>query len=246
MRPSRPPVTSFPLSAARRLGNRALAAPLESAPMSPGLRLLGAIAIILFLVVAGLLGGLQDLRMNIREDPALAVEVHAVSFPIPGIAGAEPYKVMDLRERYQFASVYLTNSDPPSEGTIMIVSRLPIANTAEGNQERGIKKEWKQGDFKREGEASQQLLQFRDQTLYATVQEFRAPDGRERRQMLVPLDWAEDRVTIQINGPSTEVTLEAMQAALNQIEGGPQPLFVEPVEGAETAEAEGAEAESEA
>ena len=45
--------------------------------MSPGLRLLGAIAIILFLVVAGLLGGLQDLRMNIREDPALAVEVHA-------------------------------------------------------------------------------------------------------------------------------------------------------------------------
>ena len=64
--------------------------------------------------------------------------------------------------------------------------------------------------------------------------------------MLVPLDWAEDRVTIQINGPSTEVTLEAMQAALNQIEGGPQPLFVEPVEGAETAEAEGAEAESEA
>ena len=55
--------------------------------MSPGLRLLGAIAIILFLVVAGLLGGLQDLRMNIREDPALAVEVHAVSFPIPEQAG---------------------------------------------------------------------------------------------------------------------------------------------------------------
>lgn len=199
--------------------------------MSPGLRLLGAIAIILFLVVAGLLGGLQDLRMNLREDPALAVEVHAVSFPIPGLAGAEPYKVMDLRERFQFASVYLSNSDPPSDGIIMIVSRMPAENVdEEGDLERGMKKEWDEGDFERRGEGSQELLRFRSQTVYAKVQEYVDDAGAVRLQVHLPLDWGGDRVFVQINGPQTDVSMAALQEALDSITETPQPLFVEPIE----------------
>jgi len=210
--------------------------------MSPGLRLLGAIAIILFLIVAGLLGGLQDLRMNIREDPALAAEVHAVSFPIEGIAGAEPYKVMDLRERFQFASVYLTNSDPPSDGVIMIVSRMPVDNVdPEGDLERGIKKEWEQGDFRRNGEPRQQLLRFQGDVVYAKVQEFVNDSGLARTQVHLPLEWGGERVFVQVNGPKAVVTAGALQAALESVVGPAQPLFVEPTE--EEGEAQGAESE---
>lgn len=208
--------------------------------MSPGLRLLGAIAIILFLVVAGLLGGLQDLRMNIREDPALAAEVHAVSFPISGLAGAEPYKVMDLRERFQFASVYLTNSEPPSDGVIMIVSRMPVENVdEEGDLERGMKKEWDEGGFERRGESSLELLNFRSQTVYAKVQEFVNDTGAVRLQLHLPLDWGGDRVFVQVNGPQQDVSIDALQAALESIDETPQPLFVEPTEADELQQAGG-------
>lgn len=212
--------------------------------MSPGLRLLGAVAIILFLLLAGLLGGLQDLRMNIREDPALAAEVHAVSFPIAGVGGAEPYKVMDLRERFQFASVYLSNSDPPSNGVIMIVSRMPIENIdPEGDLERGMKKEWKQGDYRHDGEPRQQLLHFQGSTVYARVQEFVNGAGLARVQLHLPLDWGGERVFVQVNGPKEVVTAEAMQTALESVVDPAQPLFVEPTE---EDEAEGPEAEQEA
>ncbi|MCH2100408.1 MAG: hypothetical protein MK209_00580 [Planctomycetes bacterium] len=199
--------------------------------MSPGLRLLGAIAIILFLIVAGLLGGLQDLRMSIREDPALAAEVHAVSFPIPGIAGASPYKVMDLRERFQFASVYLANSNPPNDGVIMIVSRMPADNVdEESNLERGMNKEWKAGDFRRNGEPYQELLHFQGDVVYAKVQEFVSPGGLARTQIHLPLNWGGDRVFVQVNGPKSLVTMSVLRTALESVTGPAKPLRIEPDE----------------
>lgn len=204
--------------------------------MSPGLRLLGAFAIIMFLIIAGLLGGLQDLRMNIRQDPALAAEVHAVSFPIAGIAGAEPYKVMDLRARFQFASVYLTNSDPPSDGVIMIVSRMPAENVdEEGDLERGMKKEWDQGDYRRNGETRQELLRFQGDVVYARVQEYVNDAGGARTQIHLPLDWGGERVFVQVNGPKAVVTVGALQGALEGVVGPAQPLFVPPAEDEEAA-----------
>lgn len=193
--------------------------------MSPGLRLVAAITVILFLVVAGLLGGLQDLNQTMRKDPVFASALHEVSFPIPGIAGAEPYQAMDLRERFGWASVYLKNAEVPSDGIIMIVSRMNAENVRlDGDFDKAMNREWEKGSYQPLGNVREELLQFREETIYAKVQVFRNDEQALRNQFLVSVPWGEQTVFVQANGPAEQLTLESLQAALNGVVGPAQEL----------------------
>lgn len=207
--------------------------------MSPGLRLFVMATILAFLVVAGLLGGLQQLQSeSLIVNPVMAAEVHAQSFPIPGIGGAEPYKVFDARKQNRFAAVYLKSGEQPSDGVLMIVSRLPLENVREGGEDdRGLQREWKEGSFAQLGDPRQQLFRFREQSCYATAKEYVNDAGVKRSQFSLPLEWGEDRVWVQVNGPSEVVTAEALQQALDAVEGEAQTLEVpEAEEGEEEGE----------
>jgi hypothetical protein len=193
--------------------------------MSPGLRLVAACTVILFLVVAGLLGGLQDLNQQMRKDPVLAAEIHAMSFPIPGIAGAKPYGAMDLRQRFGWASVYLKSSEDPSDSVIMIVSRLPGENVRlDGDFDKAMNREWDKGSFKQIGSVREVNLQFRGEQHFAQLQVFQDDAQALRHQFLLGLPWGGQLVYVQANGPAELLTQASLQAALDGVEGDAQEL----------------------
>lgn len=193
--------------------------------MSPGLRLVAACTVILFLVVAGLLGGLQDLNQNLRKDPVFASELHEVSFPIPGIAGAQPYQAMDLRDRFGWASVYLKSSEDPSDGVIMIVSRLPGENVRlDGDFDKGMNREWESGSFEPLGTMREVNVQFRGQQHFAQLQVFQDDAQALRHQFLVGLPWGGQTVYVQANGPAKLLTQASFQQALDGVVGEAQEL----------------------
>lgn len=194
--------------------------------MSPGLRLLAAIAVICFLVLAGLLGGLQDLQPGFVEDPALAAELAERVLPIEPLGGAQPYKAMDFRERFDMAAVYLRSPDTGSGQTWMLLTSMPPTDfDADGELDRGMRKEWDYDGLEASGPATTYPLRFRGQALTAEGQEFRAADGRARRQLIVPLDWGGRMVFVAVHGPSDVVTVPALQAALDATEGDAVPLL---------------------
>jgi hypothetical protein len=193
--------------------------------MSSGLRLVAACTVILFLVVAGLLGGLQDLNQSMRKDPVFASELHAVSFPVPGIAGAQPYQAMDLRQRFGWASVYLKSSGNPSDGVIMIISRLPSENVRlDGDFDKAMNREWKAGSFQPLGSVREVNVQFRGQQHFAQLQVFRNDTQALRHQFLVGLPWGGQTVYVQANGPAELLTQASLQEALDGVEGEAQEL----------------------
>ena len=188
--------------------------------MSPGLRLVAACTVILFLVVAGLLGGLQDLNQTMRKDPVFAAELHEVSFPIPGIAGAQPYQAMDLRHRYGWASVYLKSSEVPSDGVIMIISRLPGENVRlDGDFDKAMNREWESGSFKPLGTAREVNVEFRGMQHFAQLQVFQDDTEALRNQFLVGLPWGGQTVYLQANGPADLLNQASLQEALNGVVG---------------------------
>jgi len=199
--------------------------------MSPGLRVIAAIAIILFLVVAGLLGALQDLQGQFVRDPVFAAELGERIFPIGSVAGTQPYQYQDVRERFQMAAVYSKSAETPSDGIIMIVASLPPGNLKlDGEIDRGMRKEWDEGSFKEVGNMSLVSLVFRDTPIMAQEKNFRDANGATRRQFVTQLNWGEQLIVLTINGPSEQVTREVLQAALNGIEGEALPLIDPPVE----------------
>jgi len=205
--------------------------------MSPGLRLVAACTVILFLVVAGLLGGLQDLNQQLRKDPVFASELHAVSFPIPGIAGAQPYQAMDLRQRFGWASVYLKSSENPSDGVIMIVSRLPGENVRlDGDFDKGMNREWDEGSFEPLGGVREVNVQFRGVQHFAQLQVFQDDALALRHQFLVGLPWGGETVYVQANGPAELLTQASLQEALDGLDGEAQELL--PPEPDESSESE--------
>lgn len=207
--------------------------------MSPGLRLIAAIAIILFLVVAGLLGALQDLQNQFIKDPVFAEELGERIFPIGSVAGTQPYQYQDVRERFQMAAVYSKSAEKPSDGVIMIVSSLPPQNLKlDGDLDRGIRKEWKEGSFEQQGADSTANFMFRGDAVFAQQKDFKNHDGAMRRQYVAQLNWGDQLIVLGINGPADQVTHAALQTALDEIEGEPMP-FLDPPE--ETDEAEASE-----
>lgn len=207
--------------------------------------MVAACTVILFLVVAGLLGGLQDLNQQMLKDPVFASELHEVSFPIPGIAGAKPYQAMDLRQRFGWASVYLKSSEIPSAGVIMIVSRLPGENVRlDGDFSKGMNREWEVGSFQPLGAMREVNVEFRGQQHYAQLQVFQDDAQTLRHQILVALPWGGETVYVQANGPAELVTQASLQAALDGVTGEAQELL--PPEPVAVTEAEaGAETEPE-
>jgi hypothetical protein len=194
--------------------------------MKPGTRLLAAIAIILFLVVAGLLGGLQDLRRLHTQDPAASAELGKLIFPLTPIDGAVAFQAQDLRENYGMASAYYQSKEGAADGVLLILASMPPGDFSEAdNWDQGIQREWNRGDFERvETAAAQQDFYFRGQATLARTKVFQNPAGQQRQQFVIPITWGEQQVFLQVNGPAEIVTIEAVQAMLDSVEGEPQPL----------------------
>lgn len=194
--------------------------------MSSGLRLIAAIAIICFLVVAGLLGGLQDLQPGFVEDPVVAAEIADRILPIGRLGGAQPYKAMDFRARYDMAAAYLQSAEAGASQTWMLLTSLPPTDfDPDGELDRGMRKEWDYDALEADGPPVAHSLRFRGQALTADSQVFRTADGVRRRQLIVPLNWGGRMVFIAAHGPAEVVTIEAVQAALDAIEGDALPLL---------------------
>jgi hypothetical protein len=194
--------------------------------MKPGTRLLAAIAIILFLVVAGLLGGLQDLRRLHTQDPAASAELGKLILPLTPIDGAMAYQAQDLREDFNMASAYYRSKEGAANGVLLILASAPLSDLSKmDNWDQGIQREWDRGDFERlETPAVQQDFYFRGQATLARTKLFQNSAGQQRQQYVIPIIWGEQQVFIQVNGPAEVVTMAAVQAMLDSVEGEPQPL----------------------
>ncbi len=196
--------------------------------MNPGLRVAICVVILLFLILGGLLGGLQDLGTSFIEDPERAAEIGAVIFPVEGIASAQPYKAIDLRKRFASASVYYKSTETPSDGVLMIVSTLRREDfDPEGAIDRGLHDELDDDTFEPVGAMRRQAFQFRQQRISAEFKQFQNPAGDQRSQFVLQFDWGDRLVFVTVNGPAADVSAAAVQAALDRVEGEAQPLLTE-------------------
>ncbi len=194
--------------------------------MNPTVRLLIAIALIAFLVVFGLLAALQELRSSNIVDPVFAAEMGEIILPLDPIGGATPYQCQDYRQKFQMASAYYRTGEGGPDDVIMILSSMPPGNFREdGDWDQGLSRDWDAGDFEQLGSSfTMQSFKFRGASVQSQAKVFTDGGGKQRNQFVLPLNWSDRLVWVQVNGPADVVTVAGMQAMLDSVRGEPQPL----------------------
>lgn len=193
--------------------------------MNPTVRLLIAIALIAFLVVFGLLAALQELRTSNLVDPVLSAEMGEMILPMDPIGGAKAYQCQDYREKFGMASAYYRTGEGGPDDVILILSSMPPDQfRADGEWDQGLQRDWDEGDFEQVGSGwTTQAFQFRGSTVQSRAKVF-AANGKQRNQFVMPLNWGERMVWVQVNGPSSVVSVDGVQQMLDSVRGEPQPL----------------------
>ncbi len=204
--------------------------------MNPTVRLLAAFALIAFLVVFGLLAAMQELRTSNIVDPVIAEKLGTLIFPVEPIGDAKPYQSQDYREKFGMASAYYRTGEGGPDDVLMILSSMRPENFRnEGDWDQGLSREWEKGDFSQIGSGfNMKSFLFKGMGVQGQAKVFTDSNGAQRNQFVIPVRWGEQMVWVQVNGPASVVSVEAVQAMLDSATAEPQPLLPPDVEAAGT------------
>jgi hypothetical protein len=187
--------------------------------VNSGTRVLIAVVIILFLVMSGLLGGLQWFQSHSRSDPA---EVQAIADTILLISLPSellPVKGADLSEMNGLRLAAFEGTDARGRKTHFLMTAITSQNfDASKEFESGI--DWEEDAYELLEKGVKEFL-YQGNSVPGYFFRFTNSHGDKRNEFSAVLDSATGKIILSLNGPADTVGDEILQGLLKTVSAAP-------------------------
>ena len=184
--------------------------------MPAGTRLFIAITVILFLLMSGILGGLQWFQSFSRSDPA---EVQAIADTILPLNLSEefiPVKGADLSELNNLKLVSFEKTDDRGRTTTLNMTAMAQENF-DGSKPFSSGTDWEDENFQAV-ESTQPTYAFQGFPIVGHYVRLKNQATQDIRvEMAVALDWQDTKVVLSLTGPADTTSHQDFQTILDSI-----------------------------
>lgn len=184
--------------------------------MPAGIRVAIAIVVILFLLMSGILGGVQWFQSYSRSEPA---EVQAIAdsiLPLNLPEGFIPTKGADLSELNGLKLASFEKTDDRGRVTTLNFTAMAPENF-DGSKPYGSGTDWEDEDFQAV-ETSQPTYSFESASLAGHYIRLKNQSTQDIRvETAVALDWQNTKVILSLTGPADTTSQQDFQSILDSV-----------------------------